>query len=205
MVYEVDQNNNTVHLQSIGQPIEPPEFVPAPAAPDTGPPEWSEECATRLSTFLPEESVLKLKDLFLEGSTPPHDPLAEDIPEPSEYSGGRGRGRGGRGRGGRGRGRGGRRVVDTRKVVSPVSLLHVPLNTHHFQHYDLQPIASKDTRTEFHTAVRELFKGKLETETDSAMGTPSNPAEGSRIAVKWAGRGRGARAPQGGMFSLCSS
>ncbi|KAF9569303.1 pseudouridine synthase [Agrocybe pediades] len=63
-----------------------------------------------------------------------------------------------------------------------------------------RPIASKDTRTAFHKAIRELFNGKLDTETD--MTAPSSADEGSRIVVKWArkggGRGGGrARAPRG--------
>lgn len=42
----------------------------------------------------------------------------------------------------------------------------------------LEPIASKADRTSLHQLIRELFKGKLDTETD-----PSG--EISRIVVKW--------------------
>jgi tRNA pseudouridine13 synthase len=55
---------------------------------------------------------------------------------------------------------------------------------------------SKTTRTALHQAIRELFGGKLDTETDSS----SVPGEGSRIAIKWAkhGGGRGGRGGTGG-------
>ncbi|CAA7259859.1 unnamed protein product [Cyclocybe aegerita] len=59
-----------------------------------------------------------------------------------------------------------------------------------------QPLASKDTRTAFHKTIRELFGGKLETETDTS-GPPTD--EGSRIAIKWGRRGgRGGRANDAG-------
>jgi hypothetical protein len=65
-------------------------------------------------------------------------------------------------------------------------------------------MTSKDTRTAFHKVIRELFGGKLETETDS-----STPEAGARITVKWAhqgqrnrGQGRGGRRNDAGKFSL---
>jgi hypothetical protein len=50
---------------------------------------------------------------------------------------------------------------------------------------DSQPIASKDSRTQFHQAIRELFGGKLDSETDTTPATD----QGSRIVVKWSHRG----------------
>ncbi|KAG5220221.1 tRNA uridine synthase [Salix suchowensis] len=49
------------------------------------------------------------------------------------------------------------------------------------------PIESKSTRTEFHQKIRQLFQGKLETESGPAID------EGASIVIKWArgGRGRG--------------
>ncbi|PPQ77416.1 hypothetical protein CVT25_010998 [Psilocybe cyanescens] len=161
---------------------------------------WPEHFNSSLSTFLNEESISQLKQIYLEGpelprvsdggwagrvpsSTSGEDaPPAELIPEVStaEESGGRDnrRGRGGKrggrsgdrgNRGGRG-GRGGGRE-DTRKVLS-------------------NPMTSKDTRTAFHKIIRELFGGKLDTETDTSRSTPE---EGSRILVKWAKKGGGGR------------
>jgi hypothetical protein len=52
-----------------------------------------------------------------------------------------------------------------------------------------------------HQVVRELFGGKLDTETDSASIPASE--EGSRIVIKWAkrggGRGRGGRGGERGL------
>ncbi|KAF8974462.1 pseudouridine synthase [Flammula alnicola] len=153
---------------------------------------WPEHFDTALAPFLDSDNLLQLKKIYLEGPEPPRVSdngwagrvsssasgeevsVAEDN-EPAdkvEEKGGRDnrRGRGGKrgARGGRGGGRGGGRE-DTRKVVSG-------------------PITSKDTRTAFHKAVRELFGGKLETETDTSGSTAE---EGSRISIKWAKRGSG--------------
>jgi tRNA pseudouridine13 synthase len=56
-------------------------------------------------------------------------------------------------------------------------------------------MTSKEIRTAFHKVIRELFGGRLETETDSSVSE-----EGARIVVKWAhqgqrsrGQGRGGR------------
>lgn len=51
-------------------------------------------------------------------------------------------------------------------------------------------------RTGLHKAVRELFKGKLDSETDVAA--PATDDEGSRIAIKWGG-GRGGAGKTGGI------
>ena len=53
---------------------------------------------------------------------------------------------------------------------------------------------SKTARTGLHKVIRELFNGKLDTETDT-----SAPAgdDGSRIVIKWA-RGGGNRGGRGG-------
>ncbi|KAF9476508.1 pseudouridine synthase [Pholiota conissans] len=149
---------------------------------------WSEHFDATLAAFLDQDKVSELKKIFLEGPEPPRvsdagwgtrvastSTLEESIPledaKKSEDKGGRdnGRGRGGKrgGRGGRGGGRGGGRE-DTRNVIS-------------------SPITSKDTRTAFHKAIRELFGGKLDTET----GASGPPEEGSRILIKWAKRGGG--------------
>lgn len=105
---------------------------------------WPESFTTRLSAFLSETAILKVKEMFLEGPKPPRvsdsgwagrqlkpaDEGAADSPEinpeqPEESGRGkRGRERGGRGRGGRG-GRGGRAGggnEDHRKVLSDVCL-----------------------------------------------------------------------------------
>ncbi|KIJ99367.1 hypothetical protein K443DRAFT_133079 [Laccaria amethystina LaAM-08-1] len=52
----------------------------------------------------------------------------------------------------------------------------------------IQPITSKVTRTALHKAIRELFHGKLDSETDST-GPASD--EGSRIVIKWGRKGSG--------------
>ncbi|EGO02191.1 hypothetical protein SERLA73DRAFT_48912 [Serpula lacrymans var. lacrymans S7.3] len=62
------------------------------------------------------------------------------------------------------------------------------------------PIASKETRTALHKVVRDLFGGKLESETDTT--SPASD-DGSRIVIKWSkrgggrGGGRGERVPRG--------
>ncbi|KZV76135.1 tRNA pseudouridine synthase D [Peniophora sp. CONT] len=177
---------------------------------DTEP--WPESFTTRLSTFLSEDKIAAVKKMFLEGHEPPfvsdagwgsrpakaedgadeakpEAPTEPEEPAAEDKRGGRG-GRGGRGRG-RGRGRGGRgggadrpgKREDTRKVVS-------------------DPMADKTTRTEFHKAIRELFGGKLDSETDT---TSTADDDGSRIVVKWSrsagrggGRGGGGRGGRGG-------
>ncbi|KAI0036796.1 pseudouridine synthase [Vararia minispora EC-137] len=166
---------------------------------------WPESFTARLSAFLPSERVAQLKQMYLEGPEPPfisdsgwgertprtskdaEMPIGDceegqdiETVEPEADNRGRGkRGRGGRGGRGRGRGgRGGRRPdgrEDSRKVIS-------------------DPIAEKTLRTEFHKAIRELFEGKLDSETDTS--TPAAD-EGSRIVVKWSHRGRG-RGGRGG-------
>lgn len=108
----------------------------------------------------------------------------------------RGRDRGGRGGRGRGRGRGGRSGGTTRddhrKVVSNVRALPerskriITLSIH-------QPMESKTDRTGLHKIIRELFNGKLDSETDT-----SKPDEEGRIVIKWARRGQGRDAGRGG-------
>jgi hypothetical protein len=41
-------------------------------------------------------------------------------------------------------------------------------------------------RTELHKAIRQLFKGNLDSETDT---TSLNDGDGSRISIKWVGGG----------------
>ncbi|KAJ7638956.1 pseudouridine synthase [Roridomyces roridus] len=216
LVYEIDQDSNVVHLKSVEKP-EPPKgeatSAPVPAeeaseepdktvekgkskAPTADEP-WPEHFNTRLTEFLSEDAILKLKEMYLEGPEPPRvsdsgwasRPAAGSTPseapaepEPAKRGrdrGGRG-GRGGRGRGGRGGRAGGRE--DHRKVLS-------------------NPIQSKETRTALHVAVRELFGGKLESEADSTHTAPA-PEEGTRIVIKWGSskgprESRGTRTPRG--------
>ena len=68
-------------------------------------------------------------------------------------------------------------------------------------------MSDKTARTEFHKAIRELFGGKLDSETDTT--TPADD-EGSRIVIKWSrsagrggrGGGRGGRGGKGWVLSL---
>ncbi|KAJ4481683.1 pseudouridine synthase [Lentinula edodes] len=171
-----------------------PTSEPADSKPEVKMPKepWPESFNTELAPYLSEAAILQLKEMFLQGPEPPRVPdsgwggrtgkgSTEDVsssaveissaePE-SNDRGKRGRGRGrDRGRGGRGGGRGGGSArEDHRKIVS-------------------EPIGSKETRTAFHQIIRELFGGKLDSETDT-----SAPAtdEGSRIVVKWSRRGVG--------------
>ncbi|KZP32946.1 tRNA pseudouridine synthase D [Athelia psychrophila] len=163
---------------------------------------WPTTFDTALTPFLSEEAISQLKTMFLEGQEPPRvsdggwgarpptnpdsaegssapdPPPQEEPPSDKQARGRRGRERGARGARGGGRGGrgGGQQREDTRKVLS-------------------NPMADKATRTALHQAVRELFKGKLESETDSAApGTD----EGSRIAIKWGRKGPGARGGRGG-------
>jgi tRNA pseudouridine13 synthase len=75
----------------------------------------------------------------------------------------------------------------------------------HFSVYPfIQPITSKVTRTALHKAIRELFHGKLDSETDST-GPASD--EGSRIVIKWgrkgSGRGGNGRGVEPGNAAIC--
>ncbi|KIY49313.1 tRNA pseudouridine synthase D [Fistulina hepatica ATCC 64428] len=150
---------------------------------------WPEHFTTALAPYLSQEAIEKVKHMYLEGPEPPRvsdsgwagrvprtegempsaDVEKEPEPESGAYKRGndRGRGRGrGRSRGGRG-GRGGapHGREDTRKVLS-------------------EPIESKATRAELHQKIRELFGGKLDTETDK-----STSDVGDCIVIKWGGRG----------------
>jgi tRNA pseudouridine13 synthase len=169
---------------------------------------WPEHFDVSLSAFLDGDKITELKRIYLEGPEPPRvsdngwagrvaGSKGEDVPDelveiPDAQIGmDNRRGRGGK-RGGRGAGRGGRadRREDARKVLSEVNL--VPRSFIHDLTCMKQPIASKDTRTAFHKTIRDLFGGKLETETDASM---TGPIQGSCIIIKWArwGSGRGGR------------
>ncbi|KAF9268087.1 tRNA pseudouridine synthase D [Marasmius fiardii PR-910] len=148
---------------------------------------WPDSFNTKLAPFLSKTGITQLKEMFLQGPEPPRvsdsgwggraGNFGEDtgsaapLEVPDSTSGGLRRGRSGRGRdrgrGGRGDRRGGSGREDYRKVVS-------------------EPFDSKDKRTAFHKVIRELFKGKLETETDTSG---SKPEDGSRIVIKWGRRG----------------
>ncbi|KAG2056320.1 tRNA pseudouridine synthase D [Suillus hirtellus] len=173
---------------------------------------WNDQFTEKLAPYLSEASIDQLKTMFLEGREPPRvtdsgwgsrlikttedSTETPDAAKPSEEvdalqsddTAKRGKNRSGRGdrggRGGRGRGRGGRQGgerEDHRKVLS-------------------EPICSKTDRTVLHQVVRELFGGKLDSETD--MSTPAGD-DGSRIVIKWSrhgggrGGGRGSRGGRG--------
>ncbi|KAF8897636.1 pseudouridine synthase [Infundibulicybe gibba] len=162
---------------------------------------WPEHFTTKLAEFLSADAIANVKQIYLEGPEPPRvsdsgwgarssksegdgdaqTPLDEaDHTEGDKISEeGRGKGRrGGRGgRRGRGGGRGGRQEVreDHRKVLS-------------------DPITSKSTRTALHQTIRELFGGKLDSETDSSAPVTD---EGSRIVIKGRGGGGGSRSERG--------
>lgn len=70
--------------------------------------------------------------------------------------------------------------------------------------YPMQPIGSKETRTAFHQVIRELFAGKLDSETDKSAPTTD---VGSRIVVKWSRRGvgRGGRERKGKQLTFLIS
>ncbi|KAL5487840.1 PUS7 [Sanghuangporus weigelae] len=154
---------------------------------------WPESYNSSLSPYLSESLISQLKQMYLEGSEPPlvsdsgwagrqqkslesgndgasndkegnEEAVAEVKASSKNQRGKRGRDRGGRGRGGGGR-NGDR--TDTRKVIS-------------------DPIESKSDRTAFHKVIRELFGGKLETETDT-----KNSDNDGRIIIRWARRGQG--------------
>ncbi|EIW82095.1 tRNA pseudouridine synthase D [Coniophora puteana RWD-64-598 SS2] len=157
-------------------------------------PSWKATYAENLARFLSDESIGQLKQMYEEGPEPPRisdngwvtrpaqvadvEGPARPVDAPAESaeaeapssrgkrSGDRGRGRG-RGRGGRDK-RGGQTREDPRKIVS-------------------KPMDDKAERTALHKAIRELFGGKLESQTD----TTSNDDEGSRIMIKWARVGGG--------------
>lgn len=61
---------------------------------------------------------------------------------------------------------------------------------------------SKLDRTGLHKTIRELFKGKLDSETDT-----SKPDEEGRIVIKWArhGQGRGGGRGRGGRGNVFST
>ncbi|KZT20419.1 pseudouridine synthase, partial [Neolentinus lepideus HHB14362 ss-1] len=145
---------------------------------------WPDSFTARLQPYFSPSKLDDLKKMYLEGPEPPfvsdsgwagRQPKADgetaegvgekeeqkdavEEREPGRGRRGRGRGRGGRGRGG-GRPRPGERP-DNRRVIS-------------------DPIPSKQIRTELHQAVRELFRGKLDTETDT-----TNP-DSAAIVVRW--------------------
>ncbi|KAF5344114.1 hypothetical protein D9758_008840 [Tetrapyrgos nigripes] len=164
---------------------------------------WPESFSKKLSPFMSPEAISQLKEIFLQGPEPPlvsdsgwagrvkpstentaaststDSAMQEPDVDKDRSQPGRGRGRGGRGKGGGGRGgrRGrGNEREDHRKVLS-------------------EPIDSKDKRTKLHKVIRDLFGGKLESETDSSA--PSSEA-GSRVVIKWSKRGvgRGGRDPR---------
>ncbi|KAF8505642.1 tRNA pseudouridine synthase D [Russula emetica] len=161
---------------------------------------WPDSFTTRLSPFLSTEKIEEVKKMFLEGFEPPFVSdtgwsgrqavkakesggsgsidVEENVETRKDDGGKRGSSRRGRDRGGRG-GRGGGKSVreDRRKVTS-------------------EPFISKETRTSFHQSIRELFNGKLDSETD--ISESANNGGGSRIVIRWARRGNGGGGRGGG-------
>ena len=159
---------------------------------------WSEDYTAVLEKFLSPSVINKLKQMYEEGPEPPfvsdsgwggrqakqEEPqAAEDAP--AEPSSGRGRGRGRGGRGGNRGARAGKRG-DTRRVVTEVCTFPSCI---HVAKWGTQPIADKAVRTELHKAIRELFKGNLDSETDTT--STNNEDDGSRISIKWVSGGGG--------------
>ncbi|KAH7887645.1 tRNA pseudouridine synthase D [Phlebopus sp. FC_14] len=163
---------------------------------------WDDQFVKLLSPFLSETSVAQLKEMYLEGPEPlrvsdsgwgGRVAKGSDNNEPAERgkqgtsqtlesdtrsSSARNRGKDRntrRGRGGRQSGRSQVEREDNRKVLS-------------------EPISSKATRTAVHKVVRDLFKGKLDSETDTSDPTGD---DGSRIVIKWSKRGVGRGGAQG--------
>ena len=159
---------------------------------------WSEDHATGLEKFLSPSVMDKLKQMYEEGPEPPfvsdsgwggrqakqeESEVTEEAPAETSSKRGRGKGRGGRGSRGGNRGvRAGKRE-DGRRVVTEVCTLYLPV---HAAKWGTQPIADKAVRTELHKAIRQLFKGNLDSETDT---TANDNDEGSRISIKWVSSG----------------
>ncbi|KAH8118315.1 tRNA pseudouridine synthase D [Phellopilus nigrolimitatus] len=164
---------------------------------------WPERFDTALSQYLSEPRIAQLKQMYLEGPEPPFvsdsgwgsrqakpesaeaGPSQANVPEEKIEAeslskndrgkrGKRGRDRGGRGRGGARRGDR-NKPVDPRKVIS-------------------DPMESKTARTGLHKIIRELFGGKLESETD----TKANADDDGTVVIKWGKRGQGRDAGRGG-------
>ncbi|KAL4081653.1 pseudouridine synthase [Scleroderma yunnanense] len=167
--------SSTSHIKSNGEPVVKDDVV------------WDHTFAVSLSPYFSEEAITQLEKMYLEGpmlqrggsdsagvdtTTGVEQETSSQQPT-SENQGQNRSSRGERGRKHRGRGDPHRdKRGDTRKVFS-------------------EPINSKADRSAVHQIVRGLFKGKLETETES----PSD--QGSRIVVSWSGRGgRGSGAGQ---------
>ena len=170
---------------------------------------WSEEYTAVLDKFLSRQVIEKLRKMYEEGPEPPfvsdagwgsrqarqeESEIVEETPVPTTSKRGRGRGRGGRGgRGGNRSLRAGRRE-DTRRVVTEVCTSYPRI---HVAEQGAQPIADKALRTELHKAIRQLFKGSLDSEADTA---PANDDDGLRISIKWvSGDSRGGKNPGKGM------
>ncbi|KAH9999283.1 pseudouridine synthase [Russula vinacea] len=204
LVHEVDQDSNVVHIKSIGIPVPPEKQAKDVAEPaskvkadvSSGEPSvkeegteaefgtessdqasstkpWPDSFTTRLAPFLSTEKIEEANESGTSGSMD----VKESVETKKEDEGKRGGSRRGRDRGGRG-GRGGKSVrEDRRKVTS-------------------EPIVSKQTRTSFHQTIRELFGGKLDTETD--ISESANTGDGSRIVIRWVRKGNGGGGRGGG-------
>ncbi|PFH52814.1 hypothetical protein AMATHDRAFT_73940 [Amanita thiersii Skay4041] len=178
LVYEVDLDGRVIHLNDIGKPKisdasqqdnssndsapADEQDVPSNAVEDP----WPESFTMTLSAFLSPEKIAELKDMYF------HGPMIASISQegtsesaaapPPEAKGSR-----------RHRKREKKECVqeDHRQVLS-------------------DPITSKDTRTALHKAIRQLFKGKLDSQIDTSI------EDGSRVAIRWA-RKEGERGGRG--------
>jgi len=176
---------------------------------------WSEDFTSALEKFLSPPVMDKLKQMYEEGPEPPfisdsgwggrqtrQDESEVTEEPPAETTSKRGRGRGRGGRGGRGRDSGARagKREDFRRIVTEVRPFSLFI---HVAKRGTQPIADKVVRTEFHKAIRQLFKGNLDSETDTSS---NNDDRGSRISIKWVkGSGRSGKNAGKGTASTSSA
>ncbi|PWN47064.1 pseudouridine synthase [Violaceomyces palustris] len=152
---------------------------------------WEEGLDQKLRPFFSEGGLKELKELWLQGKTPPLSRPGTAPPSNSEPSGGDAKSQDGAGdKGGshnkndNGRGKGPQR--DERKVLS-------------------LPLTSKDERTLAHSTIRDAFRGKLvsqtveaeqgwtgdlEDEEDAMMNAAKaeKPTKASRVLVRWGGK-----------------
>lgn len=169
---------------------------------------WSEDYTAALEKFLSPSVINELKQMYEEGPEPPlvsdsgwgsrqarqgESEATEETPVESTF----GRDRGTRGRGGRGGNRGLRagKKEDVRRVITDVRTFFLRI---YGTEQGTQPMADKAVRTELHKAIRQLFKGNLDSETDT---TTVNEDGGSRISIKWvSSRGRRGKNAGNGMY-----
>ncbi|KAF8745972.1 hypothetical protein AX14_004266 [Amanita brunnescens Koide BX004] len=169
LVYEVDLDSNVLHLKDIGKPENVPESGMSTQEGD--PMENMGEIAADSQEPWPEQFTTALStflsaEKILDVRRIYLEGLSATPTEPSNASRNKGR----RQKASEGA------QDDNSKVIS-------------------DPISSKETRKALHHAVRHLFKGKLDSETDT-----SSVGEGSCIVIRWARQGRGGRGASRGAY-----